>query len=156
MENSKPKAAEIVVLDRTERIAELKRMVDSIRDELAAESMEGENDPILEPWFQPRAVAYEIKRRQTIIQRNKFTWLFEEDGCWKCERRDRPHYAKSMCQRCHNRLKERLKAVVRKHTPALEDATQPSFSDTLRLAREALAPSIPALASHGRRGKTKS
>lgn len=136
--------AEIVLLDREERIAEFKRMVDQIVDERVAEAM-GNSDAILQPWCQPKLISREIKRRQTVTEQQKFVFYFEEWGCMICGTKDCRHAANGMCNSCASRIRQRLRTIVLKHALP-PDQIQPSFRDTLAMAREALGPSIAALA----------
>jgi hypothetical protein len=93
-----------------------------------------------QPWFQPKDISYEIKRRQTVQEQRKFSNYFEDFGCFVCETRDAQHHALAMCQRCYALRAQRMRASMRNHAPA-PDQPQPTFMDTVKLARAALSPS---------------
>lgn len=98
----------------------------------------------LEPWFQSREVTLEIKRRQTVTEQRKWSSYYFDWGCLVCGTQDRPHHSNGMCQPCYSRVRARLAASIRKHSPATprEDL---SFVDSVRLAREAIAPALHVL-----------
>ncbi len=96
-----------------------------------------------EPWFRPKKIASEIKRRQTVIEQRKWTYFFEDWGCIVCGAKDRRHTGNGFCTRCYGRSCERLKASKRKREKAKE--TDLHFEDSLQMAREALAQELPAL-----------
>lgn len=139
---SKTPAIEIVRLSREEINAEaqtnLKLEIARMVDESVREALSGKGTE-LQPFFGSKEVAYEIKRRQTVHEQNKFSYFFEDWGCMICGTRKARHYGCGMCQPCYLRTKERLKASLRKHQPP-KDSIQPTFMDNVRMAREALAP----------------
>jgi hypothetical protein len=144
----KPKAAvtaEIVPMDRAQQAADFTRMVEQLVQEKVAEATQG-RDALLQPWFQSREVTNEIKRRQMVHEQRKFSYYFEDWGCLVCETREAAHFSLGMCQRCYQRTAQRLRATLRNHAPA-PDQPQPTFMDTVELAREALGPSIKKLAA---------
>ena len=101
------------------------------------------SDDLFQPFFQPRAVGYEIKRKQTVPKQNKWTYYFEDYGCLICGTR-KSHRCLGMCERCHERTNARLRRSLARRAPA-PDEQDPTFMDTVKLAREALAPSVRAL-----------
>jgi hypothetical protein len=145
----KPKAAvtaEIVPRDRAQQADDFTRMVEQLVQQKVAEATEG-RDALLQPWFQNREVANAIKRRQTVTEQAKWSCYFEDWGCIVCAaRRTVAHCALGMCGTCYARTAQRLRATLRNHAPA-PDQPQPTFMDTVELAREALGPSIKKLAA---------
>jgi hypothetical protein len=108
----------------------------------------------LQPFFGSKEVAYEIKRRQTVLEQNKFTYFFADWGCMVCGTTKTRHSGCGMCGSCYRRVFERLRASLRKRRP--KDSTQPTFMDTMRIAREALAPvaGTPPVETRKTRSKT--
>jgi hypothetical protein len=73
-----------------------------------------------------------------------------------CGSRNTGHSGCGMCRTCYPRVKQRLLASLRKRQAA-KGSTEPSFTDSLKLAREALAaPSTEMLAKERRKnGRTR-
>jgi hypothetical protein len=137
--NSAP--VEIVSLTRQEisdeKRLDFKAMLAQMVEETVQQAMSGKGAE-LQPFFGSKEVSYEIKRRQTVLEQNKFTYYFEDWGCMICGTRKARHDGNGMCNPCRRRTSERLKASLRKRQPA-KGSIQPTFVDTLQLAREALA-----------------
>ena len=106
-----------------------------------------EIDPLFEPFFRSDALSRLIKQNQTVPQQRKFAVYFEEHGCMVCETRERPHSALGMCEPCYHRIAARLKAIERRETA--RPTGRHDFTDSVRVAREALAPSIAVLTKNG-------
>jgi hypothetical protein len=138
---SKSAPVEIVSLTRQEINAQtnldLKSMIAQMVEEGVREAISGKGAE-LQPFFGSKEVAYEIKRRQTVHEQNKFTYFYEDWGCMICGTRKARHCGLGMCHTCYTRIKLRLRASLHKHQPP-KGSIQPSFVDTLQLAREALA-----------------
>jgi hypothetical protein len=98
----------------------------------------------LQPFFGTAEVSYEIKRSQTVHEQSKFSFYFQDWGCMICGSREAGHCSCGMCQRCYRRVRMRLAASMRKRQPA-ETSSRENFRDAVKLAREALAPSIALL-----------
>jgi hypothetical protein len=148
-----PIAAELVVSTGAVRVpaeivpsnsADFKNAIARLVEQKVAEALSGE-DAIFEPFFRSKEVAYEAKRRQTVAEQKKWAYYFAEWGCLVCQTRKARHESLGMCQTCHSRTRERLAVILRKTAPPT--VPLPTFTDTLRLAREALAPSVKALAA---------
>jgi predicted DNA-binding transcriptional regulator AlpA len=108
-------------------------MVSKLVEEQVAEAMGGP-DAIFQPFFQTHKIHAEIKRRQTVVEQNKFIYCFAKWGCMVCGTQERPHGAVGMCYPCYRRIAERLKAVVREGNAGKQD----TFFDSGTLARAAL------------------
>lgn len=104
----------------------------------------------LEPFFRGREITNEMRRLQSVAEQNKWHFFFADWGCLICERTNVPHASLGMCKRCFGRTKYRLKTSRENR----EDKTAPEvgYRDTMRLAREALLPSVEKL-SRKRRGQ---
>jgi hypothetical protein len=102
------------------------------------------SDADFQPWFQPREISNEIIRRQTVAEQQKFSYYFEDWGCIICATKDKPHYTLGFCQTCYSRVAQRIQASIRKHSPP-PDHSNLNFIDTVRMAREALAPALHVL-----------
>lgn len=116
--------------------ADFKRMIAEAVDQKVAEAISG-SDAIFQPFFQPRAVANEIRRKQTCAEKYKWGHYYEKWGCLVCGTKDAIHHALGMCHTCHRLVDTRLQAVLRQHGPAV-DQFRTTFVDTVKLAREAL------------------
>jgi hypothetical protein len=137
---SKAPAIEIVRLSRQEINAEART---NLKLEIAQMIEEGVREALssrgadLQPFFGSKEVAYEIKRRQTIQEQNKWSYYYKDYGCMLCGTRKVRHYGCGMCQSCHHRVRDRLAASLRKRKP--KESDRPTFMDNVRMAREALA-----------------
>jgi hypothetical protein len=142
---NKPASIEIVPLDRAHQAEDFKRMVERMVEQKVAEATQG-RDALLQPWFQSHETSYAIKRAQTVNEQQKFVHYFQEWGCLVCGTTEASHCSNGMCQSCHRRITYRMQVILRKHAPA-SDQPQPTFMDTVKLARAALEPSIKKLAA---------
>lgn len=124
--------------------AEFRRLLAEAIDRKVTEAMSGSLGAAFEPWFQPPEVMFEIKRRQSVIQQKKWAFYYSDHGCMICGTKDRPHQSLGMCEACHSRIRHRLAVSIRKRTPAAQFEDR-GFMDTVRMAREALAPSVKVL-----------
>ena len=70
-------------------------------------------DEIFEPFFQPKTISAEIRKRQTVPQQRKWHAYFEKWSCLICARKDRPHVCLGMCAACYQRTSQRLQSVLR-------------------------------------------
>jgi hypothetical protein len=149
-------AVEIVPRSRQEINAQtnldLKSMIAQMVEEGVREAISGKGAE-LQPFFGSKEVAYEIKRRQTVHEQNKFTYFYEDWGCMICGSRKARHYGCGMCHTCYVRIKWRIREGLRKRQPA-KGSIQPTFTDTIQLAREALASVNYDEASHTEGRKT--
>jgi Zn finger protein HypA/HybF involved in hydrogenase expression len=97
--------------------AVLDRMVRERVDEIMAER----GSAPMESDFQPKEVAFELQRRQTVFERRKWPLYFEKWGCRKCERKRVAHMSTGQCAACHSRLQQRLAAIKRDFDKANPD-----------------------------------
>src|ERR1700730_9017442 len=76
--------AEVVPRDRGQAEAEFKRMVAQLVEQKVAEAMSNDSDAQFQPWFQPREITDEIRRRQTVTEQQKWVNYFKKYGCIVC------------------------------------------------------------------------
>ena len=136
-----PKNSELV--RSVELVMPSEDLIARIVNERIAELLADAQTADLQPFFERPEVAEVMRRTQSVIERRKFLWYIQAWGCLICERKDTPHAGLGMCPRCLSRTRERLNALKREHAA---DATTETFHDTVKLAREALMPSIENLA----------
>jgi hypothetical protein len=109
------------------------------------------SDDSLEPFFQPKSVTAEMRRRQSVLQQQKWHYYFEDWGCLICATTAEPHGSLGMCRNCYGRISERLKRTLAKRAADPREPV-PTFTDTMKLARAALAPSLLAV-QNAKRGQ---
>lgn len=97
--------------------ANLQAMIDHIVRERVDEIM-AERGAALESDFQPREVLYEIRQRQTVFERRKWSLYFEKWGCRKCGRKKVSHASGGFCGRCQNLFQSRLTVLKREYERA--------------------------------------
>jgi hypothetical protein len=140
-------AVEIVPYNRDlEHALELKQAMTQLIEEKVAEATGGPG-AIFQPFFHTKRLATEIQRQQSVPEQNKFTYYYERWGCLAgCGRtkEEALHASLGMCGKCFQRIAQRLKALVREHTP--EANQDESFVDAVTQARAALDPSMRMLA----------
>lgn len=151
---AEPIAAELIVATGTVRVpaeivpsnaAEFKNAITRLVEQKVAEALSGDG-AVFEPWFQQRTVSDEIRNRQTVQERQKWRLYYDEWGCVVCNKRKHTHQSNGMCARCYRKIHERLTRILRRNAPP-ETNPDFGFKDTVRLAREALAPSVKALSA---------
>jgi hypothetical protein len=107
--------------------------------------MMGGDAGVFEPFFQPKKIADEIRKLQTVPQQRKWHDYFEEWGCLICEKKNRPHTSNGMCNACRRRTAGRLQAILR-FTEKQERPDAPSFAPNrlTELARGAVRMQLSA------------
>src|SRR5437879_6228720 len=70
---------------------------------------------LLEPWFLPKETAFAILRLLPVSHQRKWSHYFEDWGCLRCGRKKVNHFSNGMCMRCRVKVKDRLKASLKKH-----------------------------------------
>lgn len=130
-------------LERAEVVMPSEQALARLINEQIAELTADAQTVDLQPFFANPEVAEVMRRTQHVLERKKFVWLFAKWGCLICERRDARHAGLGMCPACLSRTRERLNSVKREH--AAETTTE-TFRDAVRLAREAILPSVENLA----------
>ena len=74
----------------------------------------------LQPWFLSREIANVVRALQTVPERRRGQWFFEDWGCLVCGDRSRIHCALGMCQACYSRTRYRWQASYEKRVKASE------------------------------------
>ena len=123
---------------------DLDKFLDKLVMQRVAEIFAKREEFILEPWFRTRRVAQEIRRLQTVQERNAKAIFFERHGCISCHTQDRPHSSSGMCVRCHSTITARLNAIARELTAEHEKQSCVP-RDFRKLAEECLKPSARPL-----------
>jgi hypothetical protein len=82
---------------------------------------------LAQPWCLPRDIALAIRKLIPVWHWRKFTFAFEQYGCFKCERTDVQHHSLGMCQRCNALYTNRLKEAIVKQ--AYKNADRPSVAE---------------------------
>ena len=141
-------AIEIVPFDkRQDESRELKRVLGQLIEEKVAEATGGP-DAIFQPFFATKRMMAEIRKLQSVPDQNKFTHYFERWGCMAgcgATKETTSRQSLGMCYPCYRAISERLRTIVREHTP--KDDKNQGFIDTVKLARAALDPSVRLLAA---------
>jgi hypothetical protein len=117
-----------LALDQTTLDQLSQAVLQNIANRDAAETDEELSESILsQPWCLPRKISQEIRRLIPVCHFEKYALVYDEHGCFKCERKDVPHQSLGMCSRCYGLLLHRLKAVLTKQ--AGETAGRPSLRE---------------------------
>lgn len=85
----------------------IERMVWERVDEILAERGAAE----MEPNFQPREISTEIRLRQSVYERRKWSIYFEKWGCKVCGNKKVSHVGSGSCERCYMRVYQRLAQI---------------------------------------------
>ncbi len=114
----------------------------SLLDRLARlEALASKDTFLFEPSFRSKRVSDEIRRLQTMPERNIHALRFQLYGCIDCGTKKAPHYAYAYCGTCYHR--ERV--LRKKLRSQLEHGQGPAgFIDVAALAKKALR-SVDAL-----------
>jgi hypothetical protein len=67
---------------------------------------------LLQPWMLPRHVTIAIRNLLPTTHWEKWADVYEEYGCFKCERKDVPHQSLGLCMGCYGMLMSRGKAAI--------------------------------------------
>jgi len=131
--------AEAASRDASSRPHDLDMLLDKLVMQRVAEIFAKREEFILEPWFRTRRVAQEIRKLQTVQERNAKAIYFERHGCISCHTQDRPHYSSGICTVCYHHILAELNAIVRESTA--EHEKQPYVARDLGdLAEKCLKP----------------
>lgn len=125
---SKPKHAIEILPSREELVldrhieASLQRIANKRAAAEAAETdIELSESVLPQPWCLPRETAKAIRRLIPVWHFEKYSLIYEEYGCFKCERKDVPHQSLGLCMRCHGLLMNHLKAAIVKRAGETAD-----------------------------------
>lgn len=93
---------------------------------------------LAQPWMLPREVAYSIMRLLPVSHQEKYSYRYEDFGCFRCGTTTEPHQSLSLCARCYGLLHSQIKAGIVKHarnqdlSPAQLTANLTRSSDNAR------------------------
>jgi len=96
------------------------RLADAVLQRIMAKEADGHNrqeseqelseSVLMQPWCLPPEVARAIRRLIPVWHWHKHSWVYEDNGCFKCGRDDVPHQSLGMCQSCYARYISRVKS----------------------------------------------
>jgi hypothetical protein len=108
-----PHSKEDLAIDRLADVV-LQRI--AAREAAAAERPETDEElsesVLMQPWCLSPAVARAIRRLVPVWHWHKHSWVYEDNGCFKCERTDVPHQSLGMCPGCYAKYLNRVKASI--------------------------------------------
>ena len=93
--------------------ADAKKMLKELVERQVAEIMAQRDEFVFQPFFQNQRVSNEIRRLQTMPERNKWGRCYDRWGCLRCNTRKVPHASLGMCNVCYQEISVRLKTVIR-------------------------------------------
>ncbi len=102
----------VEVLPPAKRIAGDQQSLDELVRQKVAEVLAQRGDAILEPFFQARHVANELRRLQNVPEQRKWSVFYERHGCLRCQDTQRPHAGTGMCDRCRNWVVQALGKII--------------------------------------------
>ena len=98
------------------------RLADAVLQRIMAKEADGHNrqeseqelseSVLMQPWCLPPEVARAIRRPIPVWHWHKHSWVYEDNGCFKCDRDDVPHQSLGMCQSCYARYISRVKSSI--------------------------------------------
>jgi hypothetical protein len=98
------------------------RLADAVLQRIMAKEADGHNrqeseqelseSVLMQPWCLPPEVARSIRRLIPVWHWHKHSWVYEDNGCFKCDRDDVPHQSLGMCQSCYARYISRVKSSI--------------------------------------------
>ena len=77
------------------------------------EALARSGDSIFEPFFQPQAVAAQMRKQMTVPQQEKFAAYYEKWGCLRCDTKKTNHSSLGLCASCHALVRDRLQVCVK-------------------------------------------
>lgn len=99
-----PKAAIVRRRSRQDVQAMIERIVRERVDEIMVKVEAGQ----VEPDFLRKDEAAELRQRQDMFERTKWSLYFEKWGCRMCHRKNVGHLGTGHCTRCHHLIRDRL------------------------------------------------
>ena len=89
-----------------------KKLLKRLVEQQVAEIMANRDEFLFQPFFQQRKVADEIRRLQTVPERNKWSRYYDRWGCLRCNTRKVPHSSIGMCRDCRSLIRKRLVSLI--------------------------------------------
>jgi hypothetical protein len=153
--------------DNGQSQAALERLVKLVADRLStgqAKSKSPEEmttaelteEVLAQPWMLPRSIASTILRMLPVSHQNKYSYRYEDYGCFRCGTKDVPHQSLSLCSRCYGLLYEQIKAGIVNHarredlSPAQLAANLTRSSDNARRILAEVGAVAKTKSKHGR------
>jgi len=90
-----------------------KKMLKELVERQVAEIMSQRDEFVFQPFFPNQKVSNEIRRLQTMPERNKWGRYYDCWGCLRCGTRKVPHTSLGMCQACYYTTLYRLRKVTK-------------------------------------------
>ena len=70
---------------------------------------------LAQPWMLPREIANSIMRLLPVSHQEKYSYRYEDFGCFRCGTTSEPHQSLSLCARCYGLLHSQVKAGIVRH-----------------------------------------
>lgn len=100
--------------------AEMKALLQQLVAQQVTEVLAARDQFILEPWFRTATVSREIRKLQTVQERNAWPLHFERHGCIHCRTKKHPHAALGFCTPCYQKITQQKRDSVRELTEAYD------------------------------------
>lgn len=114
-----------------------RKMVAERVDEIMADKRASE----FAPFHETSEVAEAVRKVQTVTERRKWGYYFEEFGCLVCGTKATKHRSTGMCAQCFNRIRQRLYAIRRKLAEQLSEP-EVTVKEAVAFARRAVSSSV--------------
>ena len=88
--------------------AELERRL----QEMVVETLTARDEFMWEPFFRLRRIANEMKRLQTVPEKEKWEVFYQRFGCMRCKTQERTHTGNGFCSDCYKWALRTLKSIV--------------------------------------------
>jgi len=140
MSKRKPRVEVLHSKDREQQA--LDRLTEAVARRISEKELEAKQGPesdealtesiLMQPWCLPGEISQAIRRLIPVWHWKKYSWVYADYGCWKCERKDVPHQSLGMCNRCQAGYLHRLKASIVKHAGRRVDMAEMKAALTLK------------------------
>jgi len=123
-----------------------KKMLKELVERQVAEIMAQRDEFVFQPFFQNQKVSNEIRRLQTMPERNKWGRYYDRWGCLRCGTRKVPHMTLGMCRACYSTTVSRLITVIKDPERNRSENSCPPDDVAVIAQRALMAPSdaLPA------------
>lgn len=127
---------EIVAPDQRKKAEQIEAYIGEMVNRKVAEIMARQDLAVMQPFFESKKIADELRRIQTAPDWHKFRVYYERWGCLVCATRTEIHRSLGMCPRCYRRTNARLKTICKELNEKSERAE--GLIEQERLAYKAL------------------
>jgi hypothetical protein len=128
----------VEVLKPTREVPDMRAALEQLVEQKIAEMMSNKSNGIFEPFFQSKAIAAAIRKRETVLQQRKWIYFLKDWGCMLCHKKNKGHKALGMCAACYNRIARRLQLTMLRAARENPITAVPVVHDFKDVAREAL------------------